>query len=165
MDLRSRNIRRLTNPSGSIDTSPSYSPDGSNIVFNSDRGGSPQLYTMDASGGNIKRISFGQGKYSTPVWSPRGDLIAFTKQYGGEFFIGIMRPDGSGERLLTQSWLDEGPSWAPNGRVIIFNRESPGGSGGNRSQLYSVDVTGYNLREVITPTDASDPAWSPLLSQ
>ena len=164
MDLRSRTMRRLTNSSGAIDTSPSYAPDGHAIVFNSDRGGSQQLYTMDGNGGSVKRISFGQGNYSTPVWSPRGDLIAFTKQYGGQFFIGVMKPDGSGERLLTQSWLDEGPSWAPNGRVIIFTREFPGGNGANRSRLYSVDVTGFNVREVPTPTDASDPAWSPLLS-
>jgi TolB protein len=163
MDLRSRNLRRLTQSSGAIDTSPSYAPDGRAIVFNSDRGGSQQIYTMDANGGNIQRISFGSGQYSTPVWSPRGDLIAFTKQSGGKFFIGIMKPDGSGERMLTQSWLDEGPSWAPNGRVIVFGREAPGGAGGNRSALYSVDITGYNLRQLPTPTDASDPAWSPLL--
>lgn len=163
MDLRSRNMRRLTQSSGAIDTSPSYAPDGKSIVFNSDRGGSQQLYTMDANGGNIQRISFGSGNYATPVWSPRGDLVAFTKITGGKFYIGVMKPDGSGERLLTQSWLDEGPSWAPNGRVIIFGREAPGGSEGNRSQLFSVDITGYNLREVSTPQDASDPAWSPLL--
>ncbi len=165
MDLRTRKMRRLTHSNGAIDTSPSYAPDGHAIVFNSDRGGSQQLYVMDGNGGNVHRISFGQGQYSTPVWSPRGDLIAFTKQYGGQFFIGIMKPDGSGERLLTQSWLDEGPSWAPNGRVIIFTREFPGGRGANRSKLYSVDVTGFNLREVITPTEASDPAWSPLLTK
>lgn len=163
MDLRSRNMKRLTQSSGAIDTSPSYSPDGKTIVFNSDRGGSQQLYTMDSSGGNIQRISFGTGNYATPVWSPRGDLIAFTKSSGGKFYIGVMKSDGSGERLLTQSWMDEGPSWAPNGRVIVFGRESPGGMGGNRTQLFSVDVTGYNLREVSTPQDASDPAWSPLL--
>lgn len=163
MDLRNRSMRRLTNSPGVIDTSPSYAPDGHAIVFNSDRGGSQQLYTMDPNGGSIQRISFGQGQYSTPVWSPRGDMVAFTKQSGGQFYIGVMHPDGSGERLLTQSWLDEGPSWAPNGRVIIFSRESPGGRAGNRSRLYSVDITGYNLREVVTPLDASDPAWSPLL--
>ncbi len=163
MDLRSRSMRRLTQSGGAIDTSPSYAPDGRAIVFNSDRGGSQQLYTMDGNGGNIQRISFGSGNYSTPVWSPRGDLIAFTKSTGGKFYIGVMKPDGSGERLLTQSWMDEGPSWAPNGRVIIFGREAPGGSAGNRSNLYSVDITGYNLREVPTPMDASDPAWSPLL--
>jgi TolB protein len=118
---------------------------------------------MDANGGNVKRISFGQGQYSTPVWSPRGDLVAFTKQYAGKFYIGIMKPDGSGERLLTQSWLDEGPSWAPNGRVIVFTRGFPGAGGADHSRIYSVDITGYNLREVPTPGDASDPAWSPLL--
>lgn len=158
MDLRSRSMRRLTNTPG-IDTSPSYSPDGSKIVFNSDRGGSQQLYVMDASGGNVQRISFGSGNYATPVWSPRGDKIAFTKMGGGQFYIGVMNTDGSGERLLTQSWLVEGPSWAPNGRVIVFNRGAPGGS----TRLYSVDITGFNLREVMTPGDASDPAWSPLL--
>jgi TolB protein len=146
-----------------LDTSPSYSPDGRKIVFNSDRGGSQQLYTMDANGGNVERISFGTGRYATPVWSPRGDLIAFTKMAGGQFYIGVMRSDGSGERLLTQSWLDEGPSWAPNGRVLVFSREFKGYGGQKRARLYSVDVTGYNLREVITPMDASDPAWSPLL--
>ena len=164
MDLSARRMTKLTS-GNQIDTSPSYSPDGAQIVFNSDRGGSQQLYTMDAGGGDVKRISFGDGRYGTPVWSPRGDLIAFTKQHGGQFFIGVMKPDGSGERLLTQSWLDEGPSWAPNGRVIIFSRQSPGGKMGNRARLYSVDVTGANLREVPTPTEASDPAWSPLLAQ
>jgi len=164
MDLRSHRLTKLTDGNGSIDTSPSYSPDGNNIVFNSDRGGSQQLYVMSADGGNVKRISFGDGRYGTPVWSPRGDLIAFTKMTDGKFFIGVMRPDGSGERLLTESYLDEGPSWSPNGRVIVFHREFPSSNGkAGNTRLYTVDVTGYNLREVLTPMDASDPAWSPLL--
>jgi len=159
MDLRSRKLQRLTRSSG-IDTSPSYSPDGSRIVFNSDRGGSQQLYVMNANGSGTKRISFGDGRYGTPVWSPRQDMIAFTKMRRGRFYIGVMRPDGSGERLLTESWLDEGPTWSPNGRVIMFGRQSgPRG----RAQLYSVDITGNNLRRVGTPLNASDPAWSPLL--
>lgn len=158
MDLRSRRMTRLTN-NPSIDTSPSYSPDGDRIVFNSDRGGSQQLYVMNANGGDVRRISFGDGRYGTPVWSPRGDLVAFTKMKGSRFFIGVMRPDGTGERLLTESWLDEAPTWAPNGRVIMFYRQVRGGP----TSLYSVDVTGYNLRKVPTPIDASDPAWSPLL--
>lgn len=158
MDLASRSRMRLTNHP-SIDTSPSYSPDGSQIVFNSDRGGSPQLYVMNADGSNQHRVSFGDGRYSTPVWSPRGDLIAFTKQMGGRFAIGVMRPDGSGERILTESFLDEAPTWSPNGRVIMFFREGRG----EGARLWSVDLTGRNLRQVPTQTDASDPAWSPLL--
>jgi TolB protein len=164
MDLRSRQLIRLTSGNGTIDTSPSFSPDGTRIVFNSDRGGSQQLYIMNADGSNIQRISFNDGRYGTPVWSPRGDLIAFTKMMRGRFYIGVMRPDGSGERILTESYMDEGPSWSPNGRVIIFHRQFP--SRGNKAgnvRLYTVDVTGYNLREVLTPMDASDPAWSPLL--
>jgi TolB protein len=165
LDLRTRKATRLTdNPA--IDTSPSYSPDAKQIVFNSDRGGSQQLYTMTANGGDVKRISFdGQARYGTPVWSPRGDLIAFTKIAGGQFFIGVMRPDGSGERLLTQAFLVEGPTWAPNGRVLMYTRQAQSdakGRGGS-SRVYSIDLTGYNEREVITPQDASDPAWSPLI--
>ncbi len=159
MDLRSRAQRRLTNHP-SIDTSPSYSPDSAQITFNSDRGGSPQIYVMNADGSNPHRISFGDGRYSTPVWSPRGDLIAFTRQKSGRFAIGVMRPDGSGERILTEAYLDEAPTWSPNGRVIMFFQESRPGAG---PKLWSVDLTGQNLRQVPTQTDASDPAWSPLL--
>ena len=163
MDLQTRVEKRLTRHPA-IDTSPSASPDGEFVTFNSDRGGSPQVYVMDGSGGNVRRISFGRGRYGTPVWSPRGDLIAFTKQFGGKFHIGVMRPDGSGERLLSESFLDEGPTWAPNGRVLMFFRETPSDSKGKggTSRLYSVDLTGHNLREVLTSGDASDPAWSPL---
>ncbi len=159
LDLRTRSVQRLTN-SAAIDTSPSYSPDGSQIVFNSDRGGSQQLYVMSAGGGGANRISFGDGRYATPVWSPRGDLIAFTKMKGGRFYIGVMRPDGSQERVLTESFLDEGPTWAPNGRVLAFFRQTPGDAG--RVRLYTVDLTGRNERQMLTPSDASDPAWSPL---
>lgn len=159
MDLRARRLIKLTS-GNAIDTSPSYSPDGSQIVFNSDRGGSQQIYTMNADGSNIKRISFGNGRYGTPVWSPRGDLIAYTKMANGRFYIGIMKTDGSFERELTESYLDEGPTWSPNGRVIMFHRQA---RGSNNVRLYSVDITGANLREVITPMSASDPAWSPLL--
>jgi TolB protein len=150
---------RLTS-APSIETAPSYSPDGKQIVFESDRSGAQQLYIMSAAGGEARRISFGQGRYGTPVWSPRGDLIAFTKQNKGRFHIGVMRVDGSEERLLTASFLDEGPTWAPNGRVIMFARETRGASG--RASLYSVDISGRNLRPVRTPDGGSDPAWSPL---
>ena len=159
MDLRTREVRRLTTHPG-IDTSASYAPDGRRIVFNSNRGGSQQLYVMEADGSDVERISFGDGRYATPVWSPRGDLIAFTKIGDGKFRIGVMRPDGSGERLLTDAYQDEGPTWSPNGRVLIFFRlDREDGS----TSLWSVDLTGYNERLIPTDTDASDPAWSPIL--
>lgn len=164
MDLRTRRVQQLTRHPA-IDTAPSFSPDGRSITFESDRGGRQQIYVMSADGDNVHRISFGKGRYATPVWSPRGDLIAFTKLRKGRFFIGVMRPDGSGERLLTESFLVEGPSWAPNGRVLMFFRQTPAddrGRGGT-SKLYTIDITGYNERELVTPTDASDPAWSPLI--
>ncbi len=159
MSLATGQSSRLTT-TPSIETAPSFSPDGRQIVFESDRSGSPQLYVMPAGGGEAQRISFGQGRYGTPVWSPRGDLIAFTKQSKGRFHIGVMRTDGSEERLLTASFLDESPTWSPNGRVIMFTRETQGETGS--SSLYSVDITGRNLRQVQTTTGASDPAWSPL---
>jgi TolB protein len=164
LDLRTRKAVQVTSTTA-IDTSPCFSPDGSQIAFNSDRGGSQQLYVMNAGGSNIHRISFGAGRYATPVWSPRGDLVAFTKIDGGEFYIGVMHPDGSGERLLTKGFLVEGPTWAPNGRVLMYFRQNPSDSRGRggSSRLYTIDLTGYNEREVITPQDASDPAWSPLI--
>ncbi len=160
MDIETGATTRLTS-APSIETAPSFSPDGGRLVFESDRSGSPQLYVMPARGGEAERISFGQGRYGTPVWSPRGDLIAFTKQSKGRFHIGVMRTDGSEERLLTASFLDEGPTWSPNGRVIMFTRETQGAQG--QAGLYTVDITGRNLRQVPTDTGASDPSWSPLL--
>ena len=160
LDLASGERTQLTN-APSIETAPSFSPDGSQIVFESDRSGSQQLYIMGVNGGEPTRISFGQGRYGTPVWSPRGDFIAFTKQNAGRFHIGVMRNDGSSERLLTASFLDEGPTWAPNGRVLMFTRESAGADG--QPALFSVDISGRNLKRVATSTAASDPAWSPLL--
>ena len=161
MDLRSRRSLQLTS-TNAIDTAPCYSPDGRQIVFETDRDGSQQIYVMDADGTNQRRISRGEGSYSTPVWSPRGDLIAFTKRLGGEFLIGVMKPDGTGERILTEGFHNEGPTWAPNGRVLMFFRESPGATGGPK--LYTIDLTGYNERQVATPAFGSDPAWSPLIN-
>jgi len=121
---------------------------------------------MRSDGSNVKRITFGKGLYGTPVWSPRGDLIAFTKVHKNRFYIGVMRPDGSGERLLTENFYQEAPSWSPNGRVLIFYRETKTDSQGEgfSAKLWSIDLTGYNERFVETVTDASDPSWSTLLS-
>lgn len=163
MDLRTRRVQRLTRHPA-IDTSPSYAPDGRRIVFNSDRGGTQQLYVMNGDGGGVKRISFGSGRYATPVWSPRGDLIAFTKINRGTFSIGVMQPDGKGERILANGFLVEGPTWAPNGRVLMFFREERRrGSSASTARLYSIDLTGHNERQIVTPAGASDPAWSPLV--
>ena len=163
MDLRTRRVSQLTNHP-SIDTSPSYSPDGRQIVFNSDRGGSQQLYVMDADGSNVRRISFNDGRYATPVWSPRGDLIAFTRIHQGQFYIGVMKPDGSGERMLTKGFLVEGPTWAPNGRVLSYFKQTRADRRGQfTSEVYTIDLTGRNERALDTPIDGSDPAWSPLI--
>ncbi len=166
MNLETRVVEKITDHS-SIETSPSYSPDGKHICFNSDRSGLQQIYVMRSDGSNIKRITFGNGLYGTPVWSPRGDLIAFTKVYKNRFYIGVMRPDGSGERLLTENYYQEAPSWSPNGRVLIFYRETKSDSEGKgfSAKLWSIDLTGYNERLIETETDGSDPSWSSLLSK
>jgi len=157
LNLDSMEQRQITYCS-SICTSPSISPDKKYVVFNSDMGGTRQLYVMDLSGKNVERISFNPGYYSSPVWSPRGDLIAFTKMLPGKgFFIGVMRPDGSGERLITRGWLVDGASWAPNGRVLMFEKESAPKKG---KGIYTIDITGNNTRFLKTPYEASDPAWS-----
>jgi len=158
MDLSTHQTTKLTSGSA-INTGGSYSPDGSKIVFETDRDGRQAIYVMNADGTDQKRISAGDGSYSTPVWSPRGDYIAFTKMTDKQFSIGVMRPDGTDERILTSGFHNEGPTWAPNGRVIIFFRQNPG----EGPKLYSIDITGRNERLVPTPHDASDPAWSPLL--
>jgi TolB protein len=166
VDLASMQATRLTN-SGAIDTSPCYSPDGTQITFNSDRDGQPQIYLMGADGSNAKRISYGEGRYFSPVWSPRGDLIAFIRQNGGTFGIGVMNTDGTGERILSEGFTVDGPTFCPNGRVIMFWRSTPAtnaSGAGYSTRLVSIDITGFNERMVQTPTDASDPAWSPLLS-
>ena len=166
MNLDTRVVEKITDHT-SIDTSPSYSPDGKYICFNSDRSGLQQIYVMRSDGSNVKRITFGKGLYGTPVWSPRGDLIAFTKVHKGKFYIGVMRPDGSGERLLTENFYQEAPSWSPNGRVLIFYRETKTDSKGEgfSAKLWSIDLTGYNERLIETETDGSDPSWSGLLSK
>ena len=163
-DMRTKEQKRLTEHPA-IDTSPSYSPDGKKIVFNSDRSGNQQLYVMNDDGSHVNRISFGEGSYATPVWSPRGDYIAFTKIKDGVFHIGIMHPDGTGERLITSGFMVEAPTWAPNGRVLSYFKQTPWDENGRNGgvQLYSIDITGYNEQILPTPDDASNPAWSPLL--
>lgn len=158
LNLRTGSSQQLTD-TRAIDTAPSFSPDGSKIVFESDRGGTQQLYVMDANGGNAQRITFQKGRYASPVWSPRGDYIAFTKMLGGEFYIGLIKPDGSGERLISSARHVEGPSWAPNGRYLVYFKEVAAGND-RQTHAYVIDVTGYNERKLPTPGYASDPSWS-----
>ena len=169
MDLSTRVVKRLTN-NPSIDVSPSFSPDGKNIAFNSDRGTRQHIYIMDSNGNNLKRISKGVGSYFTPVWSPRGDFIAFTKLEGGEFYIGLMEADGSNERMIAQSYHVEGPTWAPNGAYLMYYKQSQTFvdsegvvKSGGESRLFINDLSGHNERQIITPLEGSDPAWSALL--
>ena len=164
LDLATRVSKRITENSA-IDVSASFSPDGKKIVFNSDRSGRRHLYVSKTNGENVKRISRERGSYYTPVWSPRGDKIAFTKQEGGQFYIGVMENDGSNERMIAKAFHVEGPTWAPNGRYLMYFKEertAKDGSGGD-SSLFSIDLTGYNERKIITPLGASDPSWSPLM--
>ena len=164
LDLSTRVSKRITN-SSAIDVSASFSPDGNEIVFNSDRSGRRHLYITDLNGKKVKRISREEGSYYTPVWSPRGDFIAFTKQQSDQFYIGVMERDGSNERMISKAFHVEGPTWSPNGRYLMYFKEertAKDGSGGN-SSLYSIDLTGYNERQIITPLGGSDPSWSPLM--
>ena len=160
LDLETGGLTQLTR-GRAIDTSPSYSPEGDRIVFSSDRSGRPHLFVMNADGGVARRISFGEGSYTTPVWSPRGDYIAFTKSVKGRFYIGLMHPDGTGERLIADGFLVEGPSWAPNGRLLAFARTEPRAGITDTIRIYTIDITGNRERELPTPTDASDPSWGP----
>ncbi len=160
MNLNSRKVQRMTS-SGAIETGPSYSPDGKQIVFESDRSGGQQLYIMNLDGSGMNRLTFGKGRYGNPVWSPRGDFIAFTRMYQGKFYIGVIRPDGSGERLITNAYHVEGPTWSPNGRVLSYFKETRS-KNGRQARIYTIDITGYNERWLRTPKGASDPAWSPL---
>ncbi len=163
INFDSKKMRKLTNDNA-INTSASYSPDSREIVFNSDRNGSRQLYIMDSNGGNIRKVSFGDGSYTSPVWSPNGNYIAFTKMSRDlGFSIGVMRPDGSGERILTNGYLVESPTWSPSGRYILFTRSGKQDSQGvTRSKIYSIDIAGNNEHQVRTPLDGSDPEWSSL---
>ncbi len=160
LDLGTGDLRQLTR-GRAIDTSPSYSPEGDEIVFSSDRSGRPNLFVMRVDGGALRRISFGAGSYTAPMWSPRGDYIAFTKSVRGRFYIGLMHPDGGGERLIAEGFLVEGPSWAPNGRLLAFARTEPGSEGADSIRIHTIDITGNRERELPTPTDASDPSWGP----
>ncbi len=169
IDMNNMLIKQLTQ-GVNINTSPCYSPDGKKIVFNSDRSGSRQLYIMNSDGSNVERISFGDGIYAAPSWSPRGDYIAFTKISKEQgFTIGVMKAlacsDENTERIIATGYLVEGPCWSPNGRIIMFAKGwPPKNLVAGKNRIYSIDLIGYNERELFTPQDASDPEWSKVLN-
>ncbi len=163
-NISSKEKHQIT-PHAQIDTSPCYSPDGKFIVFTSDReGGMEKIWAMSADGSGAHKVSRGNGKYSQPVWSPRGDIIAFCKRENGVFYLGVMDIDGSNERLIDSAYLIEGVSWSPNGRYILYTKETHLGGGRVKSRLCCTDMTGLLKIDLKTPHDASDPTWSPLLS-
>jgi TolB protein len=165
-NLDENNINQVTN-NRHINTSPSFSPDSKLIVFSSDRSGKQNLYIKKINKNLTEkaiRISFGEGNYATPVWSPRGDYIAFTKTYKGEFYIGLIKKDGSGERIISKGYLTESPSWSPNGRTLVFNKILKDYNNNLKSNIYTIDITGNLERKIITPKQASDPDWGPSIN-
>ncbi|MBH1989669.1 MAG: Tol-Pal system protein TolB [Alphaproteobacteria bacterium] len=165
MDLKTREKKQLTKIP-SLNTSPYYSPDGQHIAFVSDRSGTPQIYIMDrggeTKGESAKRITFGQGRYYTPVFSPNGQHLAFTKTHGGTFYVGVLKPDGTGERTLAQGFFVEAPTWSPNSQMVMYTRRTPVNPRTKTeiARIYSIHISGFNEREMLTPRDATDPEWS-----
>ena len=160
MNILTNTARRLTKHPG-IDTTPAFSPDAKFITFASDRQDGQQLYIMDIRGDKLRRVSFGSGAYSKPVWSPDGTLIAFTKMKSGQFHVGVMSPNNKGERILASGYLLEGVKWSPNGRFLIYSKKKAQFGQASVPRLYIVDiVTGYEY-EVPTPKGegATDPDW------
>ncbi|MBV9529407.1 Tol-Pal system beta propeller repeat protein TolB [Sphingomonas sp.] len=148
--------RRLTTAPG-VDTDPSFSPDGTRILFESDRSGDQQVYAMNADGSDQRRLSFGAGAHAAPDWSPAGDRIAFTWRGGGSLRVGVMNADGSDEHVLTSGPSDEGATWGPSGRDMVFQRSD----GAGRRSLYRISIAGGgDAQQIATPQDASDPDWS-----
>jgi TolB protein len=165
MNLKTREKKRLTKVP-SLNTSPYYSPDGQHIAFVSDRSGSPQIYIMDrggeTKGESAKRLTFGKGSYYTPVFSPNGQHLAFTKKHGGTFYVGVLKPDGTSERTLAQGFFVEAPTWSPNSQMVMYTRRTPINprTKSEIARIYSIHISGFNEREMLTPMDATDPEWS-----
>jgi TolB protein len=151
-------VRRLTN-SNAIDTEPSFSPDGKWILFTSDRGGSPQIYRMPAAGGNAERITF-EGSYNvTPRYSPDGKSFVLIQRSQGRYSLALMEFASRQVQVLTDGQLDASPTFAPNGRLVLYASIVKG-----RGILAAVSSDG-RIKQKITATaqDVREPAWGPLL--
>jgi len=148
--------QRLTSSAG-IDTEPQFSPDGAYVYFTSNRGGSPQIYRVPSSGGNVERITF-EGNYNvTPRPSPDGKSLAFIARHEGRFQLSIMDLASRQVQIISDSYKDESPSFAPNGRMIVMATEV-----GGRGVLSAVSADGrIKQRLSVTAGDVREPAWGP----
>lgn len=158
MNLNEKSLHRITRHGG-IDTEASWSPNGQKLAFTSDRSGGPQIYEVNVAGGIPKRISF-EGKYNArPVYSPNGKFITLVHAVAGSYRIGILNLANSTINVLTDARLDESPSFAPNGGMIIY--ATTGVRGG---QLAAVSTDGrIHQRLGLQQGDVREPAWGPFL--
>ncbi len=156
LDLGSRNVSKLTK-NRAIDTEPAWSPDGRNIVFTSDRGGKPQLYSIPAQGGEEKRITFSGSYNARASFSPDGKYITMVHADGGNYRIGVMDVNSKAISVLTSGPLDESPSFAPNGSMVLYASRK-----GNTGYLSAVSIDGkMQQRLVFDSSEVREPAWSP----
>ncbi len=156
LDVASRSVRAVTRHPA-IDTEPSWSPDGRSIIFTSDRGGQPQIYKVSSSGGEPQRVTF-EGKYNAKAsYSRDGRYIAMVTRDGGDFRIGVLDTASKAFRTVSDGPLDESPSFAPNGSMIIYAARSQG-----RGVLYAVSADGRTRhRLTLDVGDVREPVWSP----
>ena len=157
MDVATRNLKRLTSGS-SIDTEPSWMPDGKSLLFTSDRSGGPQIYRVSVKGGKAKRLTFDGNYNAAPDSSPDGKFMAYVHNGGNGFRIAVMDLQSNVMRIVTNGSLDEGPSYAPNGSMIIYATANHG-----RGVLAAVSSDGRVKQKLrLTEGDVREPAWSPL---
>lgn len=158
MDLGSRSLRQITDHLG-IDTEPAWSPDGNTIVFTSNRGGGPQLYKVSAAGGPAERVTFENDYNAAATYSPDGRALALVTRVDGQFRIAMQTAGGGGPRIMSRGTLDESPSFAPNGSMIIYATHHNG-----RGVLAATSVDGrVNQRLSQDSGEVREPAWSPLV--
>ena len=157
MDLRNRRLRRVTSDPA-IDTEPAWTPDGRFLAFTSDRGGRPQIYRVAVEGGGRpERVTFEGGYNARPVFSPDGKKLALVHGDAGRYRIGLLDLENGALQVLTESSLDESPSFAPNGGMILYATND-----GASSVLSAVSPDGRMRQRLAVQTGGvREPAWSP----